>query len=262
MKTPEPQTAGVQASLRRIGLITRGTLGEALRLRLTGLLALVGGGLVAGALGLEEFNFGGAELKFIGDFGLGAIGGFGTLLAALATAQLFFNEIQGRAAHCLLTRSVRRWEYVWGKFFGMGALLALFTASLGALLALLIWWRGTQLGVPFMPLPAFLCACALQWLKLTLVAGMTLAICSYAGSALFASCSGLILTAAAHLRPFTGGAAWFRAWPDLSVFDAEAVLAAARPLAPGVLAAAVGYWAIYAVAFGSIASYVFKRREF
>ncbi len=42
------------------------------------------------ALGLREFNFGAAELKFIADFGLGAIGLAGTVLAALATAQLYF----------------------------------------------------------------------------------------------------------------------------------------------------------------------------
>ena len=66
---------GLTASFRRVRLIARHTLGEALRLRLTLLLALIGGALVIGALGLREFNFGSAELKFIGDFGLGALGG-------------------------------------------------------------------------------------------------------------------------------------------------------------------------------------------
>lgn len=262
MKTHSGPSAGVKASCQRVRLIARSTLAEALRLRLTLLLALIGAGLVVGALGLREFNFGSAELKFIGDFGLGAIGGFGTLLAALATGQLFFSEIQGRAAYCVLTRPVRRWEYIWGKFFGIGALLALFTASLGILLAILLYWRGAQLGASFVPLPAFFCACALQWLKLTLVAGMTLVVCSYSGSALFASCAGLLLAAIAHVRPFTSGLAWFRVWPDLSVFDAEAVLAAAQPPALTVLVAAGVYWAIYIAVFGSLASYVFKRREF
>ena len=126
----EARPNSVQASFRRIRLVAGNTLGEALRLRLTFLLALIGAGLVVGAMRLREFNFGHAELKFIGDFGLGALGGFGTLLAVLATAQLFFSEIQGRAAYCVLTRPVRRWEYICGKFAGIGALLALFTAAL------------------------------------------------------------------------------------------------------------------------------------
>lgn len=255
----------VPESFYRVRLIARHTLGEALRMRLTLLLGLIGAGLVLGALGLREFNFGSAELKFIGDFGLGALGGFGTLLAALATAQLFFNEIQGRAAYCVLTRPVRRWEYIWGKFIGVGALLALFTVFLGSLIAGLLLWRGAQLGVATVPLPVFFCACAAQWLKLTLVAGMTLLVCSYSGSALFASCAGLILAVVAHVRPFVSGGSrmsWFRLWPNFAVFDAESVLGAIQlPSAP-MMFGVLGYWVVYVAVFGVLASYVFKQREF
>jgi ABC-type transport system involved in multi-copper enzyme maturation permease subunit len=261
----ELKFTGLLASFRRVRLIARHTLGEALRLRLTLLLGLIGAALVIGALGLREFNFGADELKFIGDFGLGALGGFGTLLAALATAQLFFSEIQGRAAYCLLTRPVRRWEYIWGKFAGICALLALFTAFLGALIAGLLFWRGIQLGVTAVPLMVFLCACAIQWLKLTLVAGMTLLVCSYSGSALFASCAGLILAVISHVRPFVSGGSrmgWLRVWPNLALFDAETVLAAMQPPTVAMLFGVIGYWAIYVSVFGAIASHVFKRREF
>src|SRR5258708_21843284 len=143
-------------------------------MKLSLLLAAVAALLVLGALGLREFNFGTAELKFIGDFGLGAIGLLGTLLAALAPAQLFFGDLAGGAAACVLTRPVRRWEYVAGQLGGVAALLALFTAALGALLAALLWWRSGQLGVPPVSLPVLLSACALQWMKFTVVAGMTL----------------------------------------------------------------------------------------
>jgi ABC-type transport system involved in multi-copper enzyme maturation permease subunit len=256
---------GFAASLRRVRLIALQTLGEALRLRLTLLLGLIGAGLVIGAMGLREFNFGSAELKFIGDFGLGALGGFGTLLAVLATAQLFFSEIQGRAAYCVLTRPVRRWEYIWGKFVGIGALLGLFTALLGALIAILLLWRGAQLDAVNVPLPLFFCACAVQWLKLTLVAAMTLLVCSYSGSALFASCAGIILTVIAHLRPFAsggGGMAWLRLWPNLSLFDAESVLAGVQSPTAWGLGVVVVYWAVYISVFGGLAAYVFKHREF
>ena len=50
-------------------------------------------------------------------------------------AQLFFRDIEGGAACCVLTRPVRRWEYLAGKFAGVAGLLALFTAALGLLLA-------------------------------------------------------------------------------------------------------------------------------
>jgi ABC-type transport system involved in multi-copper enzyme maturation permease subunit len=261
----EARPSSVRASFRRIRLVAGNTLGEALRLRLTFLLVLIGAGLVVGTLRLREFNFGHAELKFIGDFGLGALGGFGALLAVLATAQLFFSEIQGRAAYCVLTRPVRRWEYISGKFAGIGALLALFTAALGALIGALLLWRGMRLGVTVVPLTVFLCACAIQWLKLTLIAGMTLGVCSYSNSALFASCAGLLLAVIAHVRPFfseAGRMAWLRLWPNLALFDAESVLAAGQPPTATILLGVIGYWAVYVSVFGLIGSYAFKQREF
>ena len=254
---------GAAASLRRIRLIARHTLGEALHLRLTLVLALAGATLVGGSLGLREFNFGSAELKFIGDFSLGALGLFGTLLAALATAQLFFRELETKAAYCVLTRPVRRWEYLAGKFAGAAGLLALFTLALGLLLAGLLIWRGAQLGAEPFALRSFLCACALQWLKSTLVAAMTLLVCSYAGSALFASCTGLLLALVAQLRTFApaGGLAWLRVWPNLTLFDAESSLASGYAPAGSWLLGLTAYWAAYVLLFGALASYVFKRRE-
>lgn len=255
---------GPAASLRRLRLIARHTLGEALHQRLPLLLGLSGAALVLGAFRLRDFNFGGAELKFIGDFGLGVIGLLGTLLAALATAHLFFGEITSRAAACVLTRPVRRWEYLIGKLAGVVALLTLFVMTLALVLAVVLTVRGSQLGAAAVPLSVFLQACALQWMKITLVAAMTLLVCSYAGSALFASCAGLLLALAAHLRGFAGGGnwAWLRVWPDLGLFDAEALLAAGSPAQASWLLTLVAYWAAYLLIFATFASYAFKRREF
>jgi hypothetical protein len=255
---------GVTPSLRRLRLLAGHTLGEALRLRLTLLLAAMAALLVLGSFWLQVFNFGAAELKFIGDFGLGALGLAGTLLAALATAQLFFSDIAGGAAACALTRPVRRWEFVAGKLGGVAALLALFTAALGALLAGLLWWRGSQLGAMPVNLPVLLSACALQWMKFIIVAALTLFISSYAGSALFASCAGLLGAVIGHLRPFEAGGAldWLRVWPNLALFDAEGLLASGQPLAGSLLPGLIGYWALCVLLFGVLASYAFKHREF
>src|SRR6187549_3962339 len=182
--------------------MARHTLSEALRLRLAGLFAVMGVALVLMALRLREFNFGAAELKFIADIGLGGIGLLGTLLAALVTAQVFFDDLENGFAACVLAKAVRRWEYLGGRLAGVMALLILFVAGLATLLAVLIGMRESQLGAAFIPLPVFLQACALVWLKTTLVAAMTLMVCSYSGSALFASCAGLLLAAIAHLRAF------------------------------------------------------------
>lgn len=262
MSTNETRHTGPAASVRRLRLVARHTLGEALHLRLTLLLVLGAGGLMGVAFWLREFNFGSAELKFLADFGLGAIGLFGTVLAALVTGQLFLGELENGAAGCVLARPVRRWEYVWGKFLGIAGVLALFTATLGLLLALVLAGRAAQLRAAPAGVQVFVGACALQWLKLTLVAALTLLVASYARSALFASCAGLLLTLIAHLRPFAaGGLGWLRLWPNLALFDSESLLAAGAAPSGNWLLQLGLYWAAYVAVLGALASHVFKNRE-
>jgi ABC-type transport system involved in multi-copper enzyme maturation permease subunit len=257
-------THGLRASLHRVRVVATVTVREALRLRLALLLLAAGAGLVFVALGLREFNFGAAELKFIADFGLGAIGLLGSLLAALAMAQLYFDDLANGIAACVLARAVRRWEYLAGKFLGVAALLALYVAALSVVLAVIIGVREAQLGAVLAPLAVFLQCCALVWLKVTLVAALTLLVCSYAGSALFASSAGLMLAVIGHLRSYAGSEDWLgllRFWPNLALFDAGPLLASGQGLSLVALAAVAGYWALYVVLLTALASYVFKHRE-
>lgn len=259
----EARHQGPAAAARRIRLIARQTLGEALRMRLAGLLASGAALLLLGSRWLREFNFGTAELAFLADFGLGVSGVTVTLLAALATAQLFFDDLAAGGAACVLTRPVRRWEYLAGKLAGVSGLLALFLASLGGLLGALMLVRGHQLGVPVVALPVFLSACALQWMQGTLVAAMTLTVCTYANSPLFASLSGLMLAVIGHLRPFaTGALEWLRFWPNLSLFDSGGVLASDQPLTGSFLFGLAAYWTYCLVMTGLLAVYAFRHREF
>jgi len=260
----EPRHNGVSASLGRIRLLAGYALGAALRMRLMLLLAVAAALMVLGAGWLRTFNFGPPELKLIGDLGLGAMGLLGTLLAALAPAQLFFNDLASGAAACVLTRPVRRWEYITGQLAGVAALLALYTVTLGVLLAGLLLWRSGQLGTAPVTLPALLTACALQWMKFTVVGAMTLLICTYAGTALFASCGGLLCAVIGHLRPFARADAldWLRFWPNLALFDAEALLASGQPLAGSALLGLAGYWAACLLICCLLASHAFKHREF
>ncbi|MFZ5493833.1 MAG: hypothetical protein ACOZE5_00665 [Verrucomicrobiota bacterium] len=260
----ETSSGSPVAALARVRQVAVQTLTEALRLRLTVLLAALGVLLALLALWLREFNFGAAELKFMADFGLGAISLLGTLLAAAGMAHLYFRDVGGGLAAVVLTRAVRRGEYLAGKLAGVAALLALFTAGLALVLAVLIAVREAQLDAVLVPLPLFLQACALVWLKLTLVAAMTLLVCSYAGSELFAACAGLLLAAIAHLRTFTepeGWLSWLRVWPNLGLFDAEPLLAGRSLGAAGLLGLA-GYWVVFIALFAGLAAYVFRRREF
>ncbi|HWA29191.1 MAG TPA: ABC transporter permease subunit [Lacunisphaera sp.] len=252
------------ASVRRMRLVAGQALGEALHLKLGWLLVAVGAALVLMARWLRDFNFGAMELKFLADFGLGAIGLLGTLLAALVTAQLFFNDLERGMPACVLTRPIRRWEYMGGKLAGVMAALALYVGALMFVLAVVIAVRERELGATYLSLRVILQMGALAWLKFTLVAAMTLLVCSYAGSALFASSAGLLLAIAGHLRSFTeasGQFALLRAWPNLAKFDAEPWLAGAG-VGGGALLALIGYWALFLGLLAGLAAYVFEHREF
>jgi hypothetical protein len=113
-------------------------------------------------------------------------------------------------------------------------------------------------------LPVLLHACALQWMRFSVVAAMTLLVCSYADSALFASCAGLLLAVIGHLRPFAPGGvwSWLRVWPNLALFDAEARLASGEVPTGSLLVGLGGYWLACLVLGGVLASHAFKHREF
>lgn len=256
--------AGVVAAGRRVRLVAVHTLSEALRLRLAGLFAILGVALVLMARGLQAFNFGATEVRFIADFGLGAMGLLGMVLAALATAELVFADLESGFAACVLAKAVRRWEYLGGRLVGVMALLALFVAGLAAVLGILIRMRESPGAEAFISLPVFLQACSLVWLQTTLVAAMTLLVCSYAGSALFASFAGLLLASIAHLRAFAGnapGLGWLRIWPDFGVFDVDRLVSSGRGLSWPHLLSLGAYWLLFAVLLTALAAYVFEHRE-
>lgn len=251
-------------SLRRVRLVAGHTLGSLLAMRLTLLLGVAGTGFALLTRWLGTFNFGAEELRFIADFGLGALGFFGAVLAALATTQVFFDGLRDGTTAVVLTRPGRRAEYLAGILGGVLALLALFTVAVGLLLAGLLAWRARELGVPVPPWSGLLAAVAMQGLKLGLVAAMTLLMCTYATSALFAAGLGLLLTVIGHWRLVAGEggwSAWWVIWPDFSRFSAEGWWMPGATVGRA-LASLGGYWLGYMGLFGGLAAYVFQRREF
>src|SRR3954469_4467428 len=135
----------VPFSLVRTLLIARNTLQEAARQKLFNFLAILGLGLVASVQYFHDFNFGASELKFIADFGYGAMAFFGAALTIAATAQLFFSEIDNRTALTLLAKPVWRSEFILGKFLGIAALVGMFCVLLTVLLTAVLWWREGEL---------------------------------------------------------------------------------------------------------------------
>ena len=140
------------SSLHRILTIGRNTLTEAIRQKVLNVLLIFALVLTAssvafsglGAYGPDTSGMFEAQIKFVKDFGCGAIGIFGFLITLLSTAQLIPQELHNRTIYTILAKPVRRGEFLLGKFFGMVLLLTLCTALMSLAFGGTLYWEETK----------------------------------------------------------------------------------------------------------------------
>jgi len=65
----------------------------------------------------------GEESKIIKDLGLSAIALFCVLIAVLVGGRIVYKEVEKRTIYIVLSKPVRRWEFIFGKYFGLLAVL-------------------------------------------------------------------------------------------------------------------------------------------
>lgn len=199
----------VPFSFGRLGLIAGNTFLEAVRQKLFLFLLFLAIGLVASALFFREFNFGSSELKFIADFGFGALIFFGSALTIATTAQLFFSEIENRTALTLLAKSLWRAEFIFGKFLGVFAVIGVFCALTVGLMLALLWHREGQLMAiapdsfeagRIVAYGELLVVGVLQWLKFGVLTMIVLLIASFSNTNLFTVVTGFFVLVICHLQ--------------------------------------------------------------
>lgn len=258
--------------LKNIFWIARNTFVEASRQKFFSFLLLLGVGLIALSLAMTNFDFGDSELKFIADFGFGGVFLFGSVLAVVMSVQLFFSEIENRTALTLLAKPVRRSEFLLGKFFGVWALLGVFVAVMcAALFAVLSLRAGTVaeiaaargLPAPFFDAGGLAIFAILQWLRLGVVAAMSVAVSSFAQTQLYAvvvSFCGVLLGQLQYIfgdfaAARISAACISRAVPNLQLFNLgqELVLVPGGVPAETFFAAAIcgGFWIAIFTAIGA-----------
>jgi len=128
----------LDAAIRAIAL---NTFREAIRDRVLYLL-LVFALLLIGLSRLLSLLTVGNEEKIVKDTGLAAISIFGVLTAVFVGVNLVFKEIERRTVYTLLANPVRRWQFLAGKFVGLGLVLAMNVALMSGLLFAVLLWRG------------------------------------------------------------------------------------------------------------------------
>ena len=276
--------ASVPFSLGRLGLIAGNTFLEAVRQKLFLFLLLLAIGLVASALFFREFNFGSSELKFIADFGFGALVFFGSALTIATTAQLFFSEIENRTALTLLAKPLWRAEFVFGKFLGVFAVIGVFCAlTIGLMMALLYHREGQLMELNpeafesgrLIAYGDLLVVGLLQWLKFGVLTAIVLLIASFSNTNLFTVVTGFFVLVICHLQ-YLARDAWGNVdnaliglvvqalsliFPNFQLFNLADEIGQGTGVDGDVALRVAGYGLAYIAVIGGLAVYSFRNRE-
>lgn len=125
-------------SASRIAAIATNTLTELTRQKVFYTLLVFALVIIASAGFFAQFTFeredvSAGQIKFVKDFGLGAIAILGAVLAIVGTAQMLPAEIDNRTLYTILAKPVRRVEFLLGKYCGMLLLLLISVAVMSVL---------------------------------------------------------------------------------------------------------------------------------
>lgn len=118
-------TERVGFSLRRVWQVAVNTFTESVRQKVYNILLIFALVVIASASFFSQFTFtedvaqvASYELKSIKDTCFGALSVIGMLIAVVGTAMLLPNELESRTIYTILSKPVRRFEFLLGKYLG------------------------------------------------------------------------------------------------------------------------------------------------
>jgi ABC-type transport system involved in multi-copper enzyme maturation permease subunit len=108
----------------RLWAVASNTFKETIRNRVLVNILLFAVALILLSLVVGEWSLGN-QAKVIKDFGLAAMSLFGLLIAIFIGIRLMVQEVEQRTVYLILSKPIRRWEFVLGKYLGLSCTLAL-----------------------------------------------------------------------------------------------------------------------------------------
>ena len=253
----------------RIACIASNTFREAVRDRvLYNLIAfallLSGAAVLVGQISID------IEKQVVINLGLTAVSLFGVVIAIFIGIGLVSKEIEKRTLYTVLSRPVRRWEFIVGKFFGLSGTLVVntFFMAIGVFGALL------YVSHKFVKADALiLVALYFIVLEFLIICALALLFSSFSSpllSAVFAFSLFVIGSFAEDLRNFAGMAHGVPGWlaigaaylvPNFSAFNVISSIAHAQPVAGQLILQNTLYALFYAAMALSGAVLIFQRRN-
>jgi Cu-processing system permease protein len=253
----------------RIATIASNTFREAVRDRvLYNLIAfavlLSGAAILVGQISIE------IEKLVVINLGLTAVSLFGVVIAIFIGIGLVSKEIEKRTLYTVLSRPVRRWEFIVGKFFGLAGTLVVnaFFMGIGVFAALLYVEHEFQ-----KPDGWVLVALYFIILQFLIICSLALLFSSFSSpllSAVFAFSLFVIGTFSEDLRNFAGMASGLTKWlataiaylvPNFSALNVISSVAHGQPVSGQLVIYNTLYAVLYAAMALSGAILIFQRRN-
>jgi len=224
----------------------------------------------------------GQDIKIIKDLGLAAIQVFGLFIAVFIGIGLVSKEVERRSIYSLLSKPVRRFELVLGKYAGLVLTLAVniivMAVALYAVLGYMSWIESEEFKqtweAPAVD-PALLSAIFLLFMQLMLVTAIALFFSTFSSPILSAVLTFWLYGVGhfnADLRNFESvidspaagylARAVYYLLPNLAPFDIKAQVVHAIPVSLGYVLLTTGYAFAYISALLLTAVFIFSRRDF
>lgn len=227
-------------------------------------LLMVGAALLVGQISI------GVERIILVNLGLASIALFGAAISIFVGVGLVSKEIERRTLYTVLTRPVRRWEFIAGKYLGLVATLTL-NASLmaaGFFVALFLVAR------TFVRTDVYLLiALYFILLQFLIITGLALLFSTFSSpllSTVFAMSMFVIGSFAQDLRAVADATSGAVKWPvvalsylmpDLSSLNVVTRVAHSQPIAGSLVLWNSAYALLYSLAAVSAAVLIFERRD-
>jgi len=253
----------------RILHIASNTFREAVRDRvlynLIGFAVLMSGAAIL----VGQISFGIERLVVI-NLGLTAVSLFGTVIAIFIGIGLVSKEIDKRTLYTVLSRPVRRWEFIVGKFFGLSGTLIVntFFMAIGVFAALLYVSRHFQRSDAWVLVALYFIV--LQFLIITALALLFSSYSSPLMSAVFAFSVFVIGSFAEDLRGFAAMTQGFTRWlatgaayllPNFSALNVITLVAHEQAVSTQLILFNTAYALIYATMAICGAVLIFEHRN-
>jgi ABC-type transport system involved in multi-copper enzyme maturation permease subunit len=255
--------------ISRLSAITLNTFREAVRDRVLYNLILFALLLVASAPLFGQISIG-LERLILVNVGLSSISLFGVIIAIFVGIGMVSKEIEKKTLYTILSRPVRRWEFIVGKYFGLMMTLIVNTLlmTVGFYIALMLAAHGLKSSDANL-----LCAIYFIVLQLLMIVALTLLFSSFSTpifSAIFAFALFVIGTFAEDLKNFAalsqGALKWLAIGvayivPNFASLNVISQAAHDQPIGGGLIVFNTMYALLYSAAVTAGAVLIFERRS-